>query len=382
MTQIFASPGRYIQGYKELDRISNYVIYYGKSFVIITSKGRAAALSDQIRKSFNGRNCKLMFLEFNGECCAKEIDRLTRIVKNNEFKIDAVIGLGGGKVLDTAKAVAHYCDLPKIIVPTIASNDAPTSALSVINDEEGIFEDCLFYYKNPEIVLMDTFIIASAPARLLVAGMGDALATYYESRTCVEAYRDNFLGTGESMADRGIGAKATVTAYNLSKLCKDIILEYGLQAKLAVEKNCVTKAVNNIIEANSLLSGIGFESTGVGTGHAVYGGFSALKGRAHLYHGEYVAFGTIAMLVLEGRNKAEIDEAVSFCISVGLPVTFEDMKLADISDEEIDKVTKIATAPGQTSHVEPFEITEHEMKAAIIAADEIGKLYKSGGSLI
>lgn len=382
MTQIFASPGRYIQGYKELDNISNYVVYYGKSFVIITSKGRAAALSDQIRKSFEGKDCKLLFLVFGGECCKKEVDRLTQIVRNNEFKIDAVIGLGGGKVLDTAKAVAHYLDLPKIIVPTIASNDAPTSALSVINDDDGIFEDCLFYYKNPEIVLMDTYIITNAPARLLVAGMGDALATYYESRVCVEGYTDNFLGTGESMADRGDGAKATVTAYNLSKLCKEIVFEYGVQAKLACERNQVTKAVNNIIEANSLLSGIGFESTGVGTGHAVYGGFSALKGREHLYHGEYVAFGTIAMLLLEGRESAEIDEAVRFCLSVGLPVTFEDMKLGDITDEELNTVAKIAADPGQTSQVEPFEITEHEMKAAIITADEIGKMYKSGGSLI
>lgn len=382
MTQIFASPGRYIQGYKELDNISNYAIDYGKSFVIITSKGRAAALTKQIEKSFEGRGCELLFLPFGGECSVSEIDRLVGIVKGNSTKIDAVIGLGGGKVLDTAKAVAHYCKIPKLIVPTIASNDAPTSALSVINDEDGIFEDCIFYHKNPEIVLMDTYIIANAPARLLVAGMGDALATYYESRVCVEAYRDNFLGTGESMADRGEGAKATVTAYSLSKLCKDIIFEYGVQAKLACEKNCVTKALGNIVEANSLLSGIGFESTGVGTGHAVYGGFSALKGREHLYHGEYVAFGTIVMLVFEGREKAEIDEAVRFCMSVGLPITFEDMLLGDITDEELDKVAKIAADPGQTSQVEPFEVTEHEMKAAIITADEIGKLYRSGGSLV
>lgn len=382
MTQIFASPGRYIQGYKELRNIANYAVNFGNSFVVITSKGRAAALSEEIEKSFEGRNCELLFLPFHGECCMTEINRLVEIVKSNPTKIEVVIALGGGKVLDTAKAVAHYTKLPIIIVPTIASNDAPVSALSVIYSDEGAFVDCIFYHKNPEIVLVDTYIIANAPARLLVAGMGDALATYYEARTCVEAYRNNFLGTGTSMAEGSAGAKATCTSYGLAKLCMEILLENGLQAKLAVEKKLVTKAVDKIIEANSLLSGIGFESNGVATGHAIYCGFSVLKGREHLYHGEYVAFGTIAMLVLEGRDKKEIDEAVRFCISVGLPVTFADMKLDDMTEEELDLVVATAADPGQTSNVEPFEVTKHEMKAAIITADQIGKLYKNGGSLL
>jgi glycerol dehydrogenase len=382
MTQIFASPGRYIQGYKELKNISNYAVNFGKNFVVITSKGRAAQLTEEIEKSFEGRGCSLLFLPFQGECCMTEINRLVEIVKNNPTKIDCVIGLGGGKVLDTAKAVAHYAKTPIIIVPTIASNDAPVSALSVIYNEEGTFIDCIFYPKNPEIVLIDTYIIANAPARLLVAGMGDALATYYEARTCVEAYRNNFLGTGTSMADSSAGAKATATSFGLAKLCLDILLEYGVEAKLAVEQKQVTKAVDRIIEANSLLSGIGFESNGVATGHAIYCGFSALKGREHLFHGEYVAFGTIAMLVLEGRDQCEIDESVRFCLSVGLPVTFADMHLDDMTEEELDTVVAIAADPTQTSNVEPFEVTKHEMKAAILTADRIGRLYKNGGSLV
>ena len=382
MTQMFASPGRYVQGYKEIRNLSSHAMNFGKSFAVITSKGRAASLSEEVKKSFEGKGCKLEFLLFEGECSNTEIQRLTDLVKQSPNKPDCVIGLGGGKVLDTAKAVAYYCKTPIIIVPTIASNDAPVSALSVIYNDEGTFVDCLFYPTNPAVVLIDTDIIVNAPVRLLVAGMGDALATYYEARTCVEAYRDNFLKTGSSMASSSMAMKATATSYGLAKLCREILFEYGIEAKLAAEKKQVTKAVDRIIEANSLLSGIGFESNGVATAHAGYCGFTALKGREHLFHGEYVAFGTIAMLALEGRDRREIDEVVRFCLSVGLPVTFEDMNLGDMTDEELDIVVATAADPGQTSAVEPFEVTKHEMKAAIIEADCIGALYKSGGSLI
>lgn len=382
MTQMFASPGRYVQGYKEIRNLSSYATNFGKSFAVITSKGRAASLSEDVKKSFEGTDCQLEFLLFEGECCMTEINRLTELVKKSPNKPDCVIGLGGGKVLDTAKAVAYYCGTPIIIVPTIASNDAPVSALSVIYDDEGTFIDCLFYPKNPEVVLIDTDIIVNAPVRLLVAGMGDALATFYEARTCVEAYRDNFLKTGSSMANSSMAMKATATSYGLARLCKEILFECGVEAKLAAERKQVTKAVDKIIEANSLLSGIGFESNGVATAHAVYCGFTALKGREHLFHGEYVAFGTIAMLALEGRDRREINEVVRFCLAVGLPVTFEDMNLGDMTDEELDIVVDTAASPAQTSAVEPFEVTLHEMKAAIIEADAIGRLYKSGGSLI
>ncbi len=382
MTQMFASPGRYVQGYKEIRNLSSHAMNFGKSFAVITSKGRAASLSEEVKKSFEGKGCKLEFLLFEGECSNTEIQRLTDLVKQSPNKPDCVIGLGGGKVLDTAKAVAYYCKTPIIIVPTIASNDAPVSALSVIYNDEGTFVDCLFYPTNPAVVLIDTDIIVNAPVRLLVAGMGDALATYYEARTCVEAYRDNFLKTGSSMASSSMAMKATATSYGLAKLCREILFEYGIEAKLAAEKKQVTKAVDRIIEANRLLSGIGFESNGVATAHAVYCGFTALKNREHLFHGEYVAFGTIAMLALEGRDRREIDEVVRFCLSVGLPVTFEDMNLGDMTDEELDIVVATAADPGQTSAVEPFEVTKHEMKAAIIEADCIGALYKSGGSLI
>jgi glycerol dehydrogenase len=130
-----------------------------------------------------------------------------------------VVGIGGGKTLDTAKAIGFYQKLPVVVIPTIASTDAPTSALSVIYTEAGEFEEYLIYPKNPDMVVMDTAIIAKAPVRLLVAGMGDALSTWFEAKACFDA-------RATSMA----GGQSTAAALSLARLCYDTLLAEGEKA--------------------------------------------------------------------------------------------------------------------------------------------------------
>lgn len=381
MTQMFAAPGRYIQGYKELDRLYRHVAWFGRRFLVITTQGRLDSLKQSLDASFDTEHTQLHYGIFSGEVTRQEIQRLAASI--NAFECDGVIGVGGGKVLDAAKAVANQAKLPLCIVPTVVSNDAPTSSLSVLYTEAGAFDDVLFYERSPDVVVVDTWIIAQAPVRLLVAGMGDALSTYFEARTCVESDRDNFLGNaGAGLKEGGAGAKSTLTSMAIAELCYRVLLEDGLQARRAAERQCVTKAFNRVVEANALMSGIGFESNGVATAHAVYCGFSELGARAIMYHGEYVAFGVVVMLVLEGKSSRELDAVLRFCLSIGLPVTFEDLGLADITEHELDCVARTAADPGQTSNVEPFEVTFDEMKAALISASDLGQLYKEGGSLL
>jgi len=369
LAQVFASPGRYIQGYKELSNISKYVSQMGESFFILASKRRIEDLQSVIEGSFQNSGKNLHFETFDGECSKNEINRLSKIIRAN--KCDVIIGLGGGKVLDTAKAIAYYEKMQVVIVPTVASSDAPTSALSVIYHDDGIFEEVVIFDKNPEMVLIDTDVIAKAPARLLVAGMGDALGTYFEARGCVEAYRDNF-----------VDGKFTKSSYALAQLCYQILLEDGLKAKISAENNVVTKSLNNVIEANTLLSGIGFESNGVTAAHSIYYGFTVLPEHHLTYHGEFVAFGTIALLVLENRPKQEIDEVVRFCDSVGLPTTFEDLKMPDITMEQLQKVANAACVSTETIHNEPFKVSSEEVIGAILMANEIGTRYKKNSGLL
>lgn len=191
-----------------------------------------------------------------------------------------MVGLGGGKTLDTAKAIGYYQKLPVVIIPTIASTDAPTSALSVIYTEAGEFEEYLIYPKNPDMVVMDTAIIAKAPVRLLVSGMG-MRSLRFEAKACYDA-------RAISMA----GGQSTEAALRLARLCYDTLLAEGEKARLAAQAGVVTDALERIIEANTYLSGIGFESSGLAAAHAIHNGFTILEECHHLYHGEKVAFGT------------------------------------------------------------------------------------------
>jgi glycerol dehydrogenase-like iron-containing ADH family enzyme len=74
-------------------------------------------------------------------------------------------------------------------------------------------------------------------------------------------------------------------------------------------------------------------------------------------HGEKVNFGTLTQFALEDRPTREYNEFVSFCMSVGLPTTFADLDLANVSKEELETVAKAATAPGETIHNMPFAVT-------------------------
>jgi len=376
MTQIFAAPGRYIQGYQELERLYQHIAWFGQRFLVITTQGRLDSLRQTLALSFDNPELNLRYAVFEGEVTRAEVQRL--FLLQQDLGCDGVIGVGGGKVLDAAKAVAARARLPLCIVPTVVSNDAPTSALSVFYHADGSYEDVLFHARSPDVVVVDTQVIAQAPVRLLVAGIGDALATYYEARTCVQGYRDNFLGLGSAQG----GGKATLTSMAIAELCHRVLREDAVQAVRACEQNVVTKALNRVIEANALMSGIGFESNGVATAHAVYSGFSELGERASAYHGEYVAFGTLVMLLLEGAPAAELDDLLRLCVAVGLPVCLADLALGDISDEELHRVAEVAASPQQSSRVEPFEVTIREMLAALRAANDLGEFYKKGGSVL
>lgn len=362
MTNIIISPSKYIQGKDEIHNVSKHTYFFGNKFLLLATENGIKRMKGIIEESFKGTDAKLTFETFNGECSRKEIQRIEKIVE--EKGCDAVIGIGGGKTLDTAKAVAYYRKIPVVIIPTIASTDAPCSALSVIYTEKGEFSEYLILPKNPDIVLVDTAIIMKSPARFLIAGMGDALATYFEARASVR-----------SNSDVMAGGKATKTAFAIAKLCYEILLSNGYKARIAAEKNVVTQAAQAVIEANTYLSGVGFESCGIAGAHSIHNGFTILHECHHLLHGEKVAFGTIAQLVLENSPIEEIEEVINFCTQVGLPTTLEKMGISDVKEEELMKVAELACGEGETIHNMPFKVEPQDVYAAILIADELGRQY-------
>lgn len=374
MRKAFICPSKFVQGEDELLNLGYFVKEFGKSALLIAhldDVSRVKAKLDSTAEKFG-----ITFVQsgFSGECSRQEVARLQEVAKENGCS--CTIGLGGGKAIDTAKCVAMGNNL--IICPTIAATDAPTSHSAVLYTPEGIFDDYAYFKQNPSVVLIDTTVIANAPTRFLVSGMGDALSTYFEARATSKSYSNVNAGLPCGFREGFCGpAKGTNTALALATLCYETLLADGYKAKLSCEANVVTAALENIIEANILLSGLGFESGGLAGAHAIHDGLTMLEGTHKYFHGEKVAFGTLAQLVLENAPEEEIVEVLDFCMEVGLPVCLADIGVDEINEKEIMEVAKKACIPEESIHSMAFPVTPESVTAAIITADRIGNQYKN-----
>src|SRR5712692_4461591 len=365
MLSIFCSPARYTQGKNATSSLGLEMATLGIEGPALIVAGRSARslLSEVWRTSLGEVGIAYHVHTFGGECSASEIERVKGAVREATARV--IIGAGGGKVLDTARAAAADFNLPVVNCPTVASSDAPCSALSVVYTDDGSFEQYRIYRKNPDLVLVDTQVIAQSPPRLLVAGMGDALATWFEAKTCVDGNVKNMRG----------GA-STESALSLAELCYRTLLNDGADARRALEMKVVTPALERLVEANTLLSGLGFESSGLAAAHAVHNGLTAARATHPYFHGEKVAYGTLVQLVLEGKPRPLLTEVMDFSTEVGLPVTVAEIGLTELSAEELTRIATRATAQGETIHNEPFEVSPEMVADAIRAADAAGRAWR------
>jgi len=365
MLSVFTSPSRYTQGKGATAALGRELTALGLEgpVLIIAGKTVIGLLAQTWQRSLAESGLKHAIHRFGGECSPAEIERGK--MAGRELGAQTIVGAGGGKVLDTARAVAADLGLPVVNCPTVASSDAPCSALSVIYTDEGVFQEYRFYRKNPDLVLVDTEVIVQAPPRLLVAGMGDALATWFEARTCVAGHVKNMRGGG-----------STLSAAALAELCYKTLMEDGAAALRAVETKVVTPALERLVEANTLLSGLGFESSGLAAAHALHNGLTVAPGTHHYLHGEKVAFGLLVQLVLEGTPRATVEQVLGFSTAVGLPITLAEVGLPELPGDLLGQIASRATAPGETIHNEPFAVTPDMVADALLAADALGREWK------
>lgn len=359
MKKTMISPAKYIQGPEELLNLGALVLEFSRRALLVASKEGCRRVQQQLDKAMEKDPFTMVYGEFREECTKAEIERMKIMAEENNCGV--IIGLGGGKALDTAKAAACVAQKPVIIVPTIASTDAPTSKLAIVYSEDHAFEEYFHLRNNPDVVLVDTGIIAKAPVRFLVAGMGDAMSTFFEARSCVRSNADNMSG-----------GKSTKAAFAIAKTCYETLLSDSVKAKAACQAQVVTQALENIVEANILLSGLGFESSGLAACHSVHNGLTQLEETHHYYHGEKVAFGVVVHLVLENAPQEELETVIGYFKTVGLPTCLKDLGIIEPTREKLMKVATAACEAGETIHNMPFPVSVADVYAAIRVADALG----------
>lgn len=343
--RILGAPQRYVQGAGAIEKLGEEVARLGSPPVAVVIDPVAwELLGDRIAAQLPGAR----MLVFGGECTSVEI--AARAAEAGDSRL--VLGIGGGKAIDTAKGVAIEKNLAVGIVPTIASNDSPTSHIAVVYTSDHAVEGVRHMRANPALVLVDTFVIAGAPRRFLAAGIGDAISKPYELAGALAGGGLNFFDghpteLTQAIVDRG----------------REILIRDG-EAAMAADKP--DDAFERVIEATILLSGLAFESGGLSIAHSMVRGFSVMPQLADLLHGEMVALGTLTQLAAGQGSAWEIADLAAFLGRIGLPTSFAGLGVTE--DADFRRMADVAlTAPYATNYARP--LAAEDLVAAMRSLD-------------
>ena len=358
-TRVLVAPAKYIQGPGVLKHAATYLSQLGWQQVGILASARGhASQAGELAQSLRHAGRSAVAETFAGECSAEAVNAHAEALQ--DAQLDGLVAVGGGKCVDAGKCVAHRLGVPLVVVPTLASNDAPCSAVSVMYTPEGVAAGAEFFPLNPLMVIVDTQVVADASERYLVAGMGDAMATWYEARVCMQ----------NPAARTVVGARPTMTACAMGELCADTLFAQGEAASAQVAAGAPGEALESVVEANTLLSGVGFESGGLAAAHGYAQGFTVVPEVEQNYlHGEMVALGVLGQLALQS-DPSELDRVADFFARVGLPVHLGQIGMA-AGSRALDDVVGGTMSFAPLSNL-PFTVTPERVKEALLRAHTAG----------
>ncbi|HHZ10890.1 MAG TPA: glycerol dehydrogenase [Rhizobiales bacterium] len=357
--RVFGFPGRYIQGPGALAALPALLSDLGVARPgLVVDPFLAETLGRQLLADLAATGIVADMAVFGGECTKAEIGRVGALFTGG---VDGIVVAGGGKAIDTAKGVARAGGLRLVVAPTIASNDSPTSRLIVLYDENHRILGVERLARNPDAVVVDTALIAGAPVRFFRAGIGDALSKAFEVKACVEAGGTNFFDS-----------RSPCTALLLAEACLATLHSDGEAAVAAVLRGTPDEAVEAVVEATVLMSGLAFESGGLSIAHALTRGFSAEPAYHDALHGEVVGFGTVVQLAADPATAGRAVDIARFARRLGLPVTLADLG-GDAGDAEaLLRIGALTCAAPYIGNF-PVRLDPSAVATAIRAADAIGR---------
>lgn len=360
-TRGWSSPSRYVQGFGISQEIYSYCNHLGTNALIILTPS-CSYLKKSVAKSFNDNGGKVMIIEYRSNGNEQGIDD---VLEDGTY--DFIVGIGGGRIQDLAKAVANKKNIACVIMPSTISTDGPVISRSVFYNSDGT-SYAVKYNKAPELILVDTQLIFNSPLRMTIAGIGDAITTKFEAQANWRNRRKNLINGDFITTELGMA---------ISEKCYDILISESAKAIESAREKKINDSFDKIVEAVVLMSGLGSENCGCGIAHSIGEGL-ALVPNCKSLHGEQVAFGLICQLMAENDTKQRISQMLEFYSKIGLPICLED--LGTKNDERVLRIIAqmaVSRACWQETLDNPIRDVDSVIEI-IRKADEIGMKYRRG----
>ncbi|NEQ43913.1 MAG: iron-containing alcohol dehydrogenase family protein [Leptolyngbya sp. SIOISBB] len=306
---------------------------------------------------------------YGADCSEATLARLAVAIA--EHQADLVIGVGGGKALDTAKLAAHQAQLPVVTIPTSAATCAAWTALSNVYSEQGAFLYDVALARCPDLLILDYDLVATAPQRTLVAGIGDALAKWYEGS----------VSSGDSVQT------LVIAAVQQARVLRDLLLQ-KTPAALAEEPGGATwcEVVDACVLLAGVMGGLGGAQCRTVAAHAVHNGLTHLPESHGILHGEKVAYGILVQLRLEEIAQQSSlaytarQQLIQFYEATGLPKTLADMGMDDVRISDLGRAAEITCRPQSDIHHLPFSVTPEALMGALMTTTALEMKVKKSGA--
>ncbi len=347
------APAAVLRGRDALAEAIEWIGKLGKRPLVVT--GERSQDLEQLQVLFNCPQMEIDRVRYHPDCCESSLERLQAAVAKHQA--DVIIGIGGGKCLDAAKLLAHRCKLPTVTIPTSGATCAAWTALSNIYSETGAFLDDVSLPKCPDLLILDYGIVATAPQRTLVAGIGDAIAKWYEAS----------VSSGHS------NQTLLIAAVQQARVLRDILFQKSAAALDRPGGEEWQEVVDATVLLAGVIGGLGGAQCRTVAAHAVHNGLTHLPGSHHALHGEKVAYGILVQLRLQEMLQADLLAATTrlqlldFYDRIGLPKTLADLGLNEITLSQLHHAATLACKPDSDLHRLPFTVVPEQLVAAMVS---------------